>query len=125
MTNRFEMSMMGGLKYFLGFQIKQMKEHSCVKLSTSKTCSRSSTWTMLSLKRRPWHQMDILTSTKKVSPLIKGFYRSMIGSFYIFVHLDLILCLACACVQGSKQTRKSVTLRLLREFLDIWFTLPT
>jgi hypothetical protein len=26
MTNRFEMSMMGELKYFLGFQIKQLKE---------------------------------------------------------------------------------------------------
>jgi hypothetical protein len=26
MTNRFEMSMMGELKYFLGFQVKQLKE---------------------------------------------------------------------------------------------------
>jgi len=26
MTKRFEMSMMGELKYFLGFQIKQLKE---------------------------------------------------------------------------------------------------
>jgi hypothetical protein len=26
MTNRFEMSMMGELKYFLGFQIKQLED---------------------------------------------------------------------------------------------------
>jgi hypothetical protein len=26
MTNRFEMSMMGELKFFLGFQVKQLKE---------------------------------------------------------------------------------------------------
>jgi hypothetical protein len=26
MTNRFEMSMMSGIKFFLGFQVKQLKE---------------------------------------------------------------------------------------------------
>jgi hypothetical protein len=33
MTKRFEMSMMGELKFFLGFQIKKMKELSYVKPS--------------------------------------------------------------------------------------------
>jgi hypothetical protein len=32
MTKRFEMSMMGELMFFLGFQVKQMKELSYVKL---------------------------------------------------------------------------------------------
>ena len=30
MTKRFEISMMGELKFFLGFQIKQMKEGTCI-----------------------------------------------------------------------------------------------
>jgi hypothetical protein len=42
MTNRFEMSMMDELKYFLGFQVKHLrKEPFCAKPSTHKTCSRS------------------------------------------------------------------------------------
>jgi hypothetical protein len=38
MTNKFEMSMMGELKFFLGFQVKQGKELLCAKPSTRKIC---------------------------------------------------------------------------------------
>jgi hypothetical protein len=39
MTQKFEMSMMGELNYFLGFQVKQLKEGpSSLKQSTRKTC---------------------------------------------------------------------------------------
>jgi hypothetical protein len=42
MIQKFEMSMMGELKYFLGFQIKQLQEGpSSTILSTFKTYSRS------------------------------------------------------------------------------------
>jgi hypothetical protein len=55
MTNRFEMSMMGELKFFLGFQIKQVKEGiSCVKPSMW-ICSRGLTWPIPSPSRLPWH----------------------------------------------------------------------
>jgi len=54
MTKRFEMSMMGELKFFLGFQIKQMKGLSYVKLNILMICSRSLTWPMLNLSRLPW-----------------------------------------------------------------------
>ena len=44
MTKRFEMSMMGELKFFLGFQIKQMKGLLLAKPSTPMICLTSSTW---------------------------------------------------------------------------------
>jgi hypothetical protein len=45
MSERFEMSMMGELKFFLGFQIKQLKKGlSLAKESTPMICSRSLTW---------------------------------------------------------------------------------
>jgi hypothetical protein len=46
MTNRFEMSMMGELKFFLGFKVKQLRENPL---------------------RLQWHQMDISTLMKKVN----------------------------------------------------------
>jgi hypothetical protein len=74
MTNRFEMSTVGELKFFLGFQIKQLRmELSYVKPSTSEISSRNFTWKMLSPSKLPWHQMGISTSTKKVSLLIKDY----------------------------------------------------
>ena len=42
MANEFEMSMIGELSYFLGLQIKQLKNGIFVSQGkTSKTCSRS------------------------------------------------------------------------------------
>jgi hypothetical protein len=38
MSREFEMTMMGGLQFFLGLEIKQSrKEHLCTKLSTPRT----------------------------------------------------------------------------------------
>jgi hypothetical protein len=41
MIQKFEMSMMGELKYFLGFQVKQLQEPSSAKQSIFKTYSTS------------------------------------------------------------------------------------
>src|SRR5207244_12224392 len=74
MTKRFEMSMMGELKYFLGFKSSNSrKEPSCVKPSTSPTCSRSLTWKVPSPSRPQWLQLDTSTSTKKVNRWIKRY----------------------------------------------------
>jgi hypothetical protein len=42
MMQKFEMSMIGKLNYFLGFQVKQLKEGTFIspKRSTLKICSR-------------------------------------------------------------------------------------
>ena len=43
MTGKFKMSMMGELKFFLGFKVKkEEKESSSTKPNTLKTCSRDS-----------------------------------------------------------------------------------
>ena len=45
MTKRFEMFMMGELKFFLGFQIKQVKDGTFISQTKSPMiCSRSLTW---------------------------------------------------------------------------------
>jgi hypothetical protein len=55
MASEFEMSMIGELSYFLGLQIKQMKNSIFVsKASTSKTCSRSLEWMMQKLLVHQW-----------------------------------------------------------------------
>jgi hypothetical protein len=52
MSKEFEMSMMGELQFFLGLQIKQVKEGSFVhQPSTRRTSSRSSRWTTRSPSR--------------------------------------------------------------------------
>ena len=62
MTNRFEMSMMGELKYFLGFQVKQLKEGTFL-CQTKYTQDMLKKFGMEKAKhaRLQCHQMDILT----------------------------------------------------------------
>jgi hypothetical protein len=68
MIQKFEMYMMGELKYFLGFQIKQLQEGTLsVKQSTFKIFSRSLEWRMPKPSRLPWEQMGISTLTLEVS----------------------------------------------------------
>jgi hypothetical protein len=62
MIQKFEMSMMGELKYFLGFQVKQLHD------GTFKTYLTSLEWRMPSPSRHPWEQMGISTLTWEVSP---------------------------------------------------------
>ena len=93
MQGEFEMSMMGELNFFLGLQIKQMDEGTFI--SQSKYCKEI-------LKK---FEMD---SAKAVStPMATSYYldkdelgievnqtmfRGMIGSLYILLQVDLILC---------------------------------
>jgi hypothetical protein len=58
MTDRFEMSMMGVLTFFLGFQIKQVKEGTFI--SQTKYTLKKFDMTMQSPSRLPWVLMDIL-----------------------------------------------------------------
>jgi hypothetical protein len=68
MIQKFEKSIMGELKYFLGFQIKQLQEgNSLAKQSTFKIFSRSLEWRMPNPSRLLWEQMGISTSTQEVN----------------------------------------------------------
>jgi hypothetical protein len=62
MIDRFEMSMMGELNFFLEFQIKKLEDGTFIsQTNIHMTFSRSLTWTWQNLSRLPWAQMDNLT----------------------------------------------------------------
>jgi hypothetical protein len=72
MIDRFEMSMMGELKYFLHFLIKQLEDGKA-KPSIHMTYSRSLVWTRPSPSKLPWAQMVISILIWVVSQLIKRY----------------------------------------------------
>ena len=97
------MSMMGELKFFLGFQIKQMKEGTFI-CQTKYTHDMLKKFDMADAKpiKTPMAvngHLDLNEDGKSVDQKV---YRSMIGSLFTFVHLGRILCLVCACVQDFK-----------------------
>jgi hypothetical protein len=64
MTNRFDMSMIGELKYFLDFQIKQLEDDTFISQTKyTHDLLRNLAWTRLSPSRLPWAQIDILILT--------------------------------------------------------------
>ena len=72
MIQKFEMSMMGELKYFLGFQIKQLQEGTFIS-QTKYTQDLLKRFGMKDAKpaKTPMEPTDTPTSTKEVSLLIK------------------------------------------------------
>jgi hypothetical protein len=72
MMQKFEMSMVGELNYFLGFQVKQIKEGTFIS-QTKYTQDLLKRFGMKDAKtaKTPMTTMGIWTSTKEVSLLIK------------------------------------------------------
>jgi hypothetical protein len=111
MIQKFEMSMVGELKYFLGFQIKQLQEGTFI----SQTKYIQDILKKFGMKngkpiKTPMGtngHLDLDTGGKSMDQKV---YRSMIGSFSTYVHLDWILCFLYACVQGSRQILRKFTL---------------
>jgi hypothetical protein len=91
MTNRFEMSMMGELKYFLGFQIKQLEDGTLIS-QTKYTHDLLKKFGMDKAKpiKTPMGtngHLDLDMGNKSVDQKV---YRSMIGSLLYFMHLGPI-----------------------------------
>jgi hypothetical protein len=111
MIQKFEMSMMGKLKYFLGFQVKQLQEGTFI----SQTKYIQDILTKFGMKdakpiKTPMGtngHLDLNTGGKSIDQKV---YRSMIGSLLYYVHLDRILCFPYACVQDSKPILRKFTL---------------
>ena len=90
---KFEMSMMVELSYFLGFQVKQLKEGTFISQTK---------YTQDLLKRFGMKDAKLAmtpTGTDGHFDLNKGgksidqkAYRSMMGHFFIYVLVDRILC---------------------------------
>jgi hypothetical protein len=103
MTQKFEMSMMGELKYFLGFQVKQLQEGTFIS-QTKYIQDILNKFGMKDAKpiKTPMGtngHLDLDTGGKSVDQKV---YQSMIGS---------LLCFSYACVQDSKPTLRKLTLR--------------
>ena len=109
MTNRFEMSMIGELKFFLGFQIKQLKDGMFISQTKYtndmlKKFNMDKVEPIKTLMPTNGH-LDLDQGGKDVDQKV---YRSMIGSLLYLCALGPILCLVCACVQDFKLIRKNV-----------------
>ena len=88
MSKEFEMSMIGELTFFLGFQVKQMRER--IFISQEK-------YTMDLLRR---FKMDECKPIKTPMPCNGHLYRSMIGSLlYLTASRPDIMFSVCMCAK--------------------------
>jgi hypothetical protein len=110
MIHKFEISMMGELKYFLGFQIKQLQEGTFI-CQTKYIQDILKKFGMKNAKpiKIPMGtngHLDLDTGGKSVDQKV---YRSMIESLLYLCASRRILCFQYACVQGSRPTLRKST----------------
>jgi hypothetical protein len=111
MTKRFEMSMMGELKFFLGFQIKQLKEGTflCQTAQTKYTHDMLKKFDMD--KAKPINtlistngHLDLDTQGKDVDIKV---YHSMIDSLlYLCASRSDIMLIVCMCARFQANPKK-------------------
>ena len=101
MTKRFEMSMMGELKFFLGFQIKQVKDGTFIS-QTKYTHDMLKKFDMVNVKpistlMPPNGHLDLNDKGKAVDTKV---YRSMISSLlYLCASRPDIMLSVCMCAR--------------------------
>jgi hypothetical protein len=131
MTDRFEMSMMGELKYFLGFQIKQLKDSTFIS-QTMYTHDLLKKFGMDKVKpiKSPMGtngHLDLDMCGKSVDQKV---YRCMIGSLLYLCasRPDIMLCV-CMCARfqaASKEYHLRAIKRIMRylvltPYLGLWY----
>jgi hypothetical protein len=120
MTQKFEMSMMGELTYFLGFQVKQLKDDTFIS-QTKYTQDLIKRFGMKDAKpaKTPMGTDGHLDLNKRGKSVDQKAYRSMIGSLlYLCASRPDIMLSVCMCARYQSDPR-SVTLWPLSEFLGI------
>jgi hypothetical protein len=120
MTQKFEMSMMGELTYFLGFQVKQLKDGTFIS-QTKYTHDLLKRFGMKDAKpaKIPMGTDGHVDLNKGGKTVDQKAYRSMIGSLlYLCASRPDIMLSVCMCARYQSDAR-SVTLWSLSEFLDI------
>jgi hypothetical protein len=131
MTKRFEMSMMGELKFFLGFQIKQVKEGTFIS-QTKYTQDMLKKFNMENAKpiKTPMptnRHLDLDTKGKAVDIKV---YRSMIDSLlYLCASRPDIMLSVCICARfqaNPKESHLMAVKRILRYLvhkpnLGLWY----
>jgi hypothetical protein len=120
MMQKFDMSMMGELNYFLGFQVKQLKEGTFIS-QTKYTQDLLKRFGMKDAKpaKTPMGTDGHLDLNKGGKSVDQKAYRSMIGSLlYLCAIRPDIMLSVCMCTRFQSDPR-SVTLWRLSKFLDI------
>ena len=131
MTNRFEMSMMGELKYFLGFQVKQLKEGTFL-CQTKYTQDMLKKFGMEKAKhaKTPMSSNGHLDLNEEGKPVDQKLYRSMIGSLlYLCASRPDIMLSVCMCARfqaNPKDCHLVAVKRILRylvhtQNLGLWY----
>jgi hypothetical protein len=131
MTKRFEMSMMGELKFFLGFQIKQLKEGTFIS-QTKYTRDMLKKFDMANAKpvKTPMPTNGHLDLNENGTTVDIKVYRSMIGSLlYLYASRPDIMLSVCMCARfqaNSKECHLSTVKRILRYLvhtpnLGLWY----
>jgi hypothetical protein len=131
MTKRFEMSMMGELKFFLGSQVKQMKEGTFI-CQTKYTQDMLKKFDMVNAKpiKTPMPSNGHLDLDEEGAPVETKVYRSMIGSLlYLCASRPDIMLSVCMCARfqaNPKECHLTAVKRILRYLvhtpnLGLWY----
>jgi hypothetical protein len=118
MTERFEMSMMGELKFFLGFQIKQLKDGAFIS-QTKYTNDMLKKFDMNNAKPIKTHMpsnghLDLNEEGKIIDQKV---YHSMIGSlFYLCASRPDIMLSVCMCARFQAKPKECHLMAVKRIF---------
>jgi hypothetical protein len=132
MSKEFEMSMMGELQFFLGLQIKQVKEGTFVHQARyMKDILKKFKMDDLKPLSTPMSTTTVLDADEDGKPVDQKEYRSMIGSLLYLTatrpDIQFSVCL-CAHFQASPRTsHRQVVKRIFRYFrytpeLGLWYS---
>ena len=109
MANEFEMSMIGELSYFLGLQIKQLKNGTFVSQGKYiKDMIKKFGMIDGKVISTPMGTNGNLDSNASGNMVDQKLYRSMIGSLLYVPHQGRMSCLVYACVQDFKPHQEKV-----------------
>ena len=108
MQTEFEMSMMGELKFFLGFQVKQSDNAICIHQSKyTKELLKKYKMEDCKPMKTPMHPTTILTKDDKDKKVDQKLYRGMIGSLlYPTASRPDIMFSVCLCARFQSDPRE-------------------
>jgi hypothetical protein len=128
MENKFQMCLMGELTFFLGIQVKQTKQGTCIhQTKYTKDLMKKFNVAKLNPVSTPMSTTTVLNPDENGEEVDQREYKSMIGSLlYLTVtrpDIQFIVCL-CARFQASPHTlhRQAVQriFRYLKSILEFW-----
>ena len=109
MSKKYEMSMMGELKFFLGLQIRQQKNGTFISQEKYlKDCLKKFGLTDCKTIKTPMPTSGFLDADEKGKPFDQKKYRSMIGSLlYLCASRPDIMLSVCVCARFQANPKES------------------